>query len=84
VAAIVVTAATPIAATYTGRYVDAHPGASPVAGAALTHGFAIAFYVLAGVAAAGALLSALIVESKPRPAEEVERGTAEPLLEAAA
>ena len=49
--AIGVAAATTIAATYTSRYLAAHPGANPVGGAALTHGFAIAFYALAAVAA---------------------------------
>jgi EmrB/QacA subfamily drug resistance transporter len=74
--AIGVAAVTTIAATYTGRYLGSHPGTSPASGAALTHGFEIAFYVLAATAAAAAVLSALIVESKatldePLPAEEV-------------
>jgi EmrB/QacA subfamily drug resistance transporter len=70
--AIGVAAATTIAATYTSRYVGAHAGASPAGGAALTHGFEIAFYVLAAVAAAGAVLAALLIESKPVLAEDVE------------
>ncbi|HSP72981.1 MAG TPA: DHA2 family efflux MFS transporter permease subunit [Gaiellaceae bacterium] len=65
--AIGVAAATTIAATYTSRYLGAHPAAS--GGAALTHGFETAFYVLAAVAALGALASALLVESKPALAE---------------
>ena len=52
--AIGVAAATTIAATATTHYLDLHPGA-PAAG--LTHGFGIAFYVLAGIAAAAAVLS---------------------------
>ena len=48
-----------------------HVGATPLGGAALTHGFGIAFYVLAGVAAFGALLAAVLVESNPV-APEVE------------
>ena len=51
--AIGVAAATTIAATYTSHYLAAHPGRAPTGGAALTHGFSIAFYVLAAVAAAG-------------------------------
>src|SRR5213078_2550898 len=63
--AIGVAAATTIATTFTTRYVDAHPGATPLDGAALTHGFAIAFYVLAAVAALGAVAAAVLVESNP-------------------
>jgi EmrB/QacA subfamily drug resistance transporter len=62
--AIGVAAATTIAATATSNFVAAHPGASPASGAALTHGFSVAFYVLAAVAAAAAIASALLVESK--------------------
>jgi EmrB/QacA subfamily drug resistance transporter len=69
--AIGVAAATTIATTFTTRYVDLHAGASALGGAALTHGFGIAFYVLAGVAAFGALLAAVLVESNPV-APEVE------------
>jgi EmrB/QacA subfamily drug resistance transporter len=66
--AIGVAAATTIATTFTTRYVDDHAGASALGGPALTHGFAIAFYVLAGVATLAAVLSALIIESNPKPA----------------
>ncbi len=69
--AIGVAVATTIATTVTSNYVDAHPGTSPLAGSALTHGFEITFYVLAGIAVAGAVLAALLIESKP-PASEVE------------
>ena len=41
-------------------------------GAALTHGFEIAFYALAAVAALAAVLCALVVESKPRLEAEAE------------
>jgi hypothetical protein len=64
-----VAAATTIAATYTGHYLSGHPGTASTAGAALTHGFSVAFYVLAAVAAIAALASALIVESKSASAE---------------
>jgi hypothetical protein len=74
--AIGVAAATTIATTFTANYVDAHPGATPLGGPALTHGFEIAFYVLAAIAALGALLAAVLVESKPAvpEAEVVEQG----------
>jgi EmrB/QacA subfamily drug resistance transporter len=82
--AIGVAAATTIAATYTSRYLDAHAAANPAGGAALTHGFAVAFYTLAAVAVIAAILCALIVESKPQLAE-VEAETDETVaLEAAA
>jgi EmrB/QacA subfamily drug resistance transporter len=64
--AIGVAVASTIAATYTNHYVGAHPGSTAGSGAALTHGFAIAFWVLAGIAVAGAVLSALLVESRPQ------------------
>ncbi len=68
--AIGVAAATTISATYTSRYLDAHPGVSPASGAALTHGFEIAFYVLAAVVVLAALITAVVVESKPELAHE--------------
>jgi EmrB/QacA subfamily drug resistance transporter len=82
--AIGVAAATTIAATYTSRYVTDHPGASPASGAALTHGFEIAFYVLAAIAALAAVASALLVESKPPRADEQAVDGEEVVLEAAA
>jgi hypothetical protein len=72
--AVGVAIATTIATTWTSRYVDSHAGLTASSGAALTHGFQIAFYVLAALAAAGAVLSALMLESRP----------AEPELELAA
>jgi EmrB/QacA subfamily drug resistance transporter len=63
--AIGVALATTIATTYTTHYVDAHVGTNAFTGAALTHGFGIAFYVLAALAGAGAILSAVMLESKP-------------------
>jgi EmrB/QacA subfamily drug resistance transporter len=79
--AIGVAVATTIATTYTGHYVSDNPGATALGGAALTHGFEIAFYVLAAVAAVAAVLSALIIESNPAaaavgPAEQDERAPA--------
>jgi EmrB/QacA subfamily drug resistance transporter len=69
--AIGVAVATTIATTYTTRFVDAHAGASPLGGPALTHGFEVAFYVLAALAVVGAVVAAVMVESKP-PKPEVE------------
>ena len=80
--AIGVAAATTIAATYTTRYLHAHPGAES-GGAALTHGFQVAFYVLAAVAALAAVLSAVIIESEPVLAD-ADVATDEVALEAAA
>jgi MFS family permease len=67
--AIGVAAATTIATTFTAHYVHSHAGASAFSGPALTHGFQIAFYILAGTAVAGALLAALLIESQPAQAE---------------
>jgi EmrB/QacA subfamily drug resistance transporter len=67
--AIGVAVASTIAATYTSHYVNAHPGSSAASGAALTHGFAIAFWVLAGIAVVGGILGALLVESRPQLAQ---------------
>jgi MFS family permease len=69
--AIGVAVATTIATTYTTRFVDAHAGASPLGGPALTHGFEVAFYVLAALAVVGAVVAAVMVESKP-PKPQVE------------
>jgi EmrB/QacA subfamily drug resistance transporter len=63
--AIGVALVTTIATTYTAHYVDGHAGTNAFSGAALTHGFQISFYVLAAIAAAGAVLSAVLLESKP-------------------
>jgi EmrB/QacA subfamily drug resistance transporter len=63
--AIGVALVTTVATTATTHYVDAHAGTNAFSGSALTHGFQIAFYVLAGLAAAGAVLAALLLESNP-------------------
>jgi EmrB/QacA subfamily drug resistance transporter len=67
--AIGVAAATTIATTFTTHYVNSHAGTSAFGGAALTHGFSIAFYALAGAAAVGGVLAALLIESQPSQAE---------------
>ena len=63
--AIGVAIATTVATTLTTSFVHTHPGTSIQSGAALTHGFEIAFYVLAAIAGAGALVSAFLLESHP-------------------
>jgi EmrB/QacA subfamily drug resistance transporter len=73
--------ATTVATNYTAHYVETHAGVSAFSGAALTHGFQISFYVLATLAAAGAAVSALMLESHPATeetkAEEVGDAAAE-------
>ncbi len=70
--AIGVAVATTIATTFTSHWVTAHPGTGPLAGGALTHGFEITFYVLAGIAVVGAVVAALLTEPT-RPARESAR-----------
>src|SRR3954447_8286643 len=80
--AIGTAAVTTIAATATANWLTAHAGAAATSGAALTHGFSTAFYVLAAIAAAGAVISAILVESHPATANETAT-RAEAALEAA-
>jgi hypothetical protein len=61
-----VAVATTIATTLTANYVDVHPGTNTLSGGALTHGFQAAFYVLAGIAVLGAVVAAVLTESRPR------------------
>jgi EmrB/QacA subfamily drug resistance transporter len=70
--AIGLAAASTIAITFTSRYVDGHPGASALSAPALTYGFQITFYVLAGVAALAAVLAAVLIEPKAAEADVVE------------
>ncbi|HUK96592.1 MAG TPA: DHA2 family efflux MFS transporter permease subunit [Gaiellaceae bacterium] len=69
--AVGVALATTIATTYTTHFVHDHAGSSAFGGTALTHGFSVAFYVLAALAAVGAVLSAVMLESKPATPEGV-------------
>ncbi len=82
--AIGVAVVTTIATTLTAHYVSAHPGTSPLAGVALVHGFQAAFYVLAAIAAVGAVLAVILLESKPAQSEVRLGGDLMPELEAAA
>jgi len=81
--AIGVALVTTIATTFTTHFVHAHVGASAFSGAALTHGFEVAFYVLAGISAVGALLAAVMLESHPSQPEVELAPDAVPQLEAA-
>jgi MFS family permease len=72
--AVGVAAATTIATTFTKRYVDSHAGVSPLSGAALTHGFEIAFYALAATAAVGAVVAAVLIQPQPTQAESKPEG----------
>jgi EmrB/QacA subfamily drug resistance transporter len=82
--AIGVAVATTIATTFTTRFVDDHAGSTLVGGNALTHGFEIAFYVLAALMLLGAVIAATFIESKPAaPQEEVADIQPELALEAA-
>jgi EmrB/QacA subfamily drug resistance transporter len=77
--AIGLAAATTISTIFINHYVGGHPGTSPSNPAALTHGFQIAFYVLAAIALVGVFLSILMIEPQPGefPEEELEALVAE-------
>jgi EmrB/QacA subfamily drug resistance transporter len=81
--AVGLAAATTIATTFTSHYVDSHVGVGAFSGAALTHGFEIAFYVLAALAALGAVVAAVFIESQPG-VTQPETVDSEVALEAAA
>src|SRR4051812_10716205 len=70
--AIGVAAATTIATSFTNRFVSAHPGTSPLAGSALTHGFEVAFYVLAALLVVAAVVASVFIESQPSTEETAE------------
>ncbi|HWC38169.1 MAG TPA: DHA2 family efflux MFS transporter permease subunit, partial [Acidimicrobiales bacterium] len=75
--AVGLAAAATISTTVTSHFVSSHGPASLATGAALTHGFEIAFWVLAALALLGAVAAAVLVERTPKPqpeAVEVEDG----------
>ncbi len=74
---------TTIAATATANYAHSHAVLAS-SGPALTHGFQVAFYTLAGLALAGAAIAAAFVESKPKEAPRAKPVEAEVVLEEAA
>jgi EmrB/QacA subfamily drug resistance transporter len=81
--AIGVAVATTVATTFTTRFVDDHPGSNLLGAHALTHGFEIAFYVLAALMIAAAVIAAVFVESKPAEPHEEPVEVPELALEAA-
>ena len=84
--AIGLAAVSTIATTYTSRYADAHAGVTASNGGALTHGFHVAFYALAGLAVVGAVIAAVFIEPQQRRQVEPEVVAGEPavMLEEAA
>jgi EmrB/QacA subfamily drug resistance transporter len=74
---------TTIAATASSHYASSH-AVPAVSGPALTHGFQVAFYALIGVALAGAAITAVFVESKPRAVATAEPAELELALDEAA
>jgi EmrB/QacA subfamily drug resistance transporter len=81
--AIGVALATTIATTFTSHWVNSHPGTTASSGAALTHGFAITFYVLAAVAVLGAVVAAMLIEPRSQIAPAVSAEAEDVALEAA-
>jgi MFS family permease len=69
--AIGLAAAATIATTFTRHYVSSHAGTTIQSGAALTHGFAIAFYVLAALSVLGAIAAVVLIEPPSKPEEVV-------------
>lgn len=68
--AVGLAAAATISTTITTHFVSSHGPASLVSGAALTHGFEVAFWVLAALALVGAVAAAVLVERPPKPRPE--------------
>ena len=72
--AVGVAAATTIATTFTSHYVDSHSRDQLRSAAlALTHGFQIAFYVLAATSAVGAVLAAVLIDLSVRSRTRIRR-----------
>jgi EmrB/QacA subfamily drug resistance transporter len=74
-----------VATASTSSYVEAHPDIPASSAVALTHGFQLGFYVLAGLLLVGALIAATLVKPRP-PSLEAERAgdqQPEPVREAA-
>src|SRR5579862_9129098 len=69
--AIGVALATTIATTFTIHYVTAHKGVTALSGSALTHGFAVAFYVLASLLILAAILAAVLIEPRSKTTDAI-------------
>jgi len=65
--AIGLAAVSTIAATFTNSYVRGHAGSTPLSGAALTHGFQLAFDALTALALLGALIAVTLPVRRPQP-----------------
>ena len=78
--AVGLAAVSTIATTFTSHYASSHPGVTDTSASALTHGFDVTFYVLAGLAVLGALVAAIFIEPQRR---ERVREQIVPLEEAA-
>ncbi len=76
-------AVTTVSATATSNYAHSH-AVLAFSGPALTHGFQVAFYTLAGVALAGAATAAAFLESRPKAAPVARPVEPEVALEKAA
>jgi MFS family permease len=76
-------AITTVTATATRHYAASHE-VPAFSNSALTHGFQIAFYALAGLALAGAAIAAAFIESKPKAAPKATQIEAEIAAELAA
>jgi predicted MFS family arabinose efflux permease len=81
--AVGLAAAATISTTVTSHFVSSHGPASLATGAALTHGFEVAFYVFAALSLIGALAAAVLIERKPKveaeaDAKDVETNVLEP------
>jgi EmrB/QacA subfamily drug resistance transporter len=83
--AIGLAAISAVAAGSAGSYADSHPEVQASSALALTHGFQVGFYVLAGLLLFGALIAATLVKPQP-PSLEAKRARdqqPEPVREAA-
>jgi EmrB/QacA subfamily drug resistance transporter len=67
--AIGLAVAATVSTTVTNRFLQDHAGTALQSGTALTHGFDVAFYVLAAVALVGVVLSAILVEPASKSSE---------------
>jgi EmrB/QacA subfamily drug resistance transporter len=81
--AIGLAVASTIATTFTAHYATSHPGVPAFSAPALTYGFQIAFYVLAGLAALAAVLAAVLIEPVHAHEADVVEIDAVPAREAA-
>jgi EmrB/QacA subfamily drug resistance transporter len=82
--AIGLAAISTLAATTTNGYAASHRGLTAFSGAALTHGFHVAFATLVVLALVGAAAAAIFIEPQRRPERRLEEVEVVPALEEAA